>query len=62
VKYRSDAASVENLPEVWLDPLAIQELFINLISNAIEALENNRETALVEIHADVNDANEMIIQ
>jgi len=52
----------ENLPEVWVDPLAIQELFINLISNAIEALENNRETALVEIHADVNDANEMIIQ
>ncbi|WP_353073612.1 sensor histidine kinase [Tunturiibacter gelidoferens] len=52
----------ENLPEVWVDPLAIQELFINVISNAIEALENNRETALVEIHADVNDANEMIIQ
>jgi signal transduction histidine kinase len=52
----------ENLPEVWVDPLAIQELFINLISNAIEALENNRETALVKIHAAVNDANEMIIQ
>jgi signal transduction histidine kinase len=52
----------ESLPEVWVDPLAIQELFINLISNAIEALENNRETALVEIHAAVNDANEMIIQ
>src|SRR5216684_4064299 len=43
-------------------PLAIQELFINVISNAIEALENNRETALVKIHAAVNDANEMIIQ
>jgi len=52
----------DNLPEVWVDPLAIQELFINLISNAIEALEDNRETALVEIHAAVNDANEMIIQ
>ena len=52
----------ENLPEVWVDPLAIQELFINVISNAIEALENNRESALVKIHADVNDANEMIIQ
>ena len=52
----------ENLPQVWVDPLAIQELFINLISNAIEALENNRKTALVEIHAAVNDANEMIIQ
>jgi signal transduction histidine kinase len=52
----------ENLPEVWADPLAIQELFINLISNAIEALENNGESALVTIHAAVNDANEMIIQ
>ena len=52
----------ENLPEVWVDPLAIQELFINLISNAIEALEGNRETALVKIHAAVSDANEMIIQ
>jgi signal transduction histidine kinase len=52
----------ENLPEVWVDPLAIQELLINLISNAIEALENNGETALVKIHAAVNDANEMIIQ
>ena len=37
----------ENLPEVWVDPLAIQELFINLISNAIEAMENNGETSLV---------------
>ena len=52
----------ENLPEVWVDPLAIQELFINVISNAIEALENNRESALVKIHAAVNDANEMIIE
>ena len=54
--------SDENLPKVWVDPFAIQELFINLISNAIEALENNGESALVTIHAAVNDANEMIIQ
>lgn len=52
----------ENLPEVWVDPLAIQELFINVISNAIEALENKKETALVKIHAAVNNANEMVIQ
>jgi signal transduction histidine kinase len=52
----------ENLPQVWVDPLAIQELFINLISNAIEALENNGESAVVKIHAAVNEANEMIIQ
>jgi hypothetical protein len=52
----------ENLPQVWVDPLAIQELFINLISNAIEALENDRDNALVEIHATVKDLNEMVIQ
>src|SRR5260370_27339740 len=39
----------ENLPEVWADPLAIQELFINLIYNSIEASENNREPALFPI-------------
>src|SRR5260370_37418685 len=52
----------ENLPEVWVDPLAIQELFINVISNAIEASGNNTAIALVKIHADVNDADELIFQ
>jgi signal transduction histidine kinase len=52
----------ENLPEVWVDPLAMQELFINLISNALEALEDSKETALVKVHAAVKDANEIIIQ
>jgi signal transduction histidine kinase len=54
--------SDENLPKVWVDRLAIQELFINLISNAIEALENNRNSPLVNIQAAVNDQNEMVIQ
>ncbi len=54
--------SDEKLPKVWVDPLAIQELFINLISNAIEALENNRNSPLVKIQAAVIDENEMVIQ
>jgi signal transduction histidine kinase len=31
----------ENLPKVSVDPIPIQEVFINLISNAIEAIEGN---------------------
>ena len=54
--------SDENLPKVWVDSLAIQELFINLISNAIEALENNRISPLVKIQAAVIDENKMMIQ
>jgi C4-dicarboxylate-specific signal transduction histidine kinase len=54
--------SDENLSKVWVDPLAIQELFIHLISNAIEALENKRNSSLVKIQAAVNDENEMVIR
>jgi len=54
--------SDENLPKVWVDPLAIQVLLINLISNAIEALENNRNSPLVKIQAAVIDENKMVIQ
>lgn len=54
--------SEEDLPKVWVDPLAIQEVFINLISNAIEALENNGDSPLVEVQAAINDENEIVIQ
>jgi len=54
--------SDEELPKVWVDPIAIQELFINLISNAIEALENNRNPPLVKIQAAVIDEKQMVIQ
>jgi signal transduction histidine kinase len=52
----------ENLPKVWVDPLAIQEVFINLISNAIEALEDNSDSPLVKVRAAVKDEDEMVIQ
>jgi C4-dicarboxylate-specific signal transduction histidine kinase len=51
----------ENLPKVCVDPRAIQELFINLISNAMEAMENTK-SPLVEVRASVTDQNEMLVQ
>lgn len=51
----------ENLPKVCVDPRAIQEVFINLASNAMEAMENTK-SPLVEVRAAVTDRNEMLIQ
>jgi C4-dicarboxylate-specific signal transduction histidine kinase len=52
----------ENLPKVPVDHIPIQEVFINLISNAIEALENNKISPLIKVGAAVTDQNEMVIQ
>jgi PAS domain S-box-containing protein len=53
----------EDLPKVPVDHIPIQEVFINLISNAIEALENNRTSSpLIRVRAAVTDQNEMVIQ
>jgi C4-dicarboxylate-specific signal transduction histidine kinase len=52
----------EDLPRVSVDPIPIQEVFINLISNAIEALENNRISPLIKVRVAVTDQNEMVIQ
>ena len=51
----------ENLPKACGDPLAIQEVFINLVSNAMEALANIK-SPLVEVWASVTDQNEMLVQ
>ena len=51
----------ENLPKVCVDPLAIQEVFINLTSNAMEAVENTK-SPLVEIRAAATDQNVMLVQ
>src|SRR5258707_5733531 len=45
----------ENLRRVCVDPLAIQEGFIRLISIAIEALENDRSPPVVKAHATLDD-------
>jgi C4-dicarboxylate-specific signal transduction histidine kinase len=52
----------ENLPKVSVDPIPIQEVFINLISNAIEAMEGNRLPPLVKVRAAVTKQNEMLVQ
>jgi C4-dicarboxylate-specific signal transduction histidine kinase len=51
----------ENLPKVCVDPRAIQEVFINLTSNAMEAMGNTK-SPLVEVRAAVTDQNEMLVQ
>jgi C4-dicarboxylate-specific signal transduction histidine kinase len=52
----------ENLPKVSVDPISIQEVFINLISNAIEAMEGNRLPPLMKVRAAVARQNEMLVQ
>jgi PAS domain S-box-containing protein len=52
----------EDLPKVSVDPILIQAVFINLISNAIEATEANRPASLVKVQAAVTDQNEVLIQ
>jgi C4-dicarboxylate-specific signal transduction histidine kinase len=51
----------ENLPKACGAPLAIQEVFINLVSNAMEALANTK-SPLVEVQASTTDQNEMLVQ
>jgi signal transduction histidine kinase len=52
----------DHLPKVSVDPIQIQQVFINLISNAIEAMEANRTLPLVRIRATITDQNEMLVQ
>jgi C4-dicarboxylate-specific signal transduction histidine kinase len=52
----------ENLPRVSVDPILIQEVFINVISNAIEAMENNPREPQITIKAAISDDKEMIIE
>jgi PAS domain S-box-containing protein len=51
----------ESLPAVPVDQIQIQQVFINLIVNAIEALEDQQVAPLVVIRA-VTDSNGMLIQ
>ena len=41
----------DHLPRVFVDPIQLQEVFINLLSNAIEAVENNPRGPQVTIRA-----------
>jgi len=52
----------KDLPLVFVDQILIQEVFINLISNAIEAMENIPREPKVVITAAISDDNEMEIE
>jgi C4-dicarboxylate-specific signal transduction histidine kinase len=51
----------EELPQVSVDPILMQAVFTNLISNAIEAMEVSRPSSLVKVQAAVTDQNEVLI-
>ncbi len=52
----------KDLPLVVVDPILIQEIFINLISNAIEAMENNPREPQITIKVAVLNDDEMVIE
>src|SRR5260370_4000587 len=52
----------ESLPAVPIDQIQIQQVFINLIVNAIEALEGQQMPPLVTVRAAVTDSDRMLVQ
>jgi C4-dicarboxylate-specific signal transduction histidine kinase len=58
IDYHFDA----HLPTVSVDQIQIQQVFINLIMNAVEAMEGSRIPPRVKIRAALTDQNEMLIQ
>lgn len=51
-----------HLPTVSVDPIQIQQVLCNLITNAIEAMEGSRVPLIVKVRAAVTNQNEMLIQ
>jgi PAS domain S-box-containing protein len=51
-----------HLPTVSVDPIQIQQVFINLILNAVEAMEGGQVPPLVKVRAALTDQNEMLVQ
>jgi C4-dicarboxylate-specific signal transduction histidine kinase len=52
----------KDLPKISADPIQIQEVFINLISNAIEAMEGTSRKPHLQIRAFAETAGEVLIQ
>src|ERR1700733_6045827 len=52
----------EPLPPVPVDQIQIQQVFINLIVNAIDALEGQQVAPLVTVRASVTDSDRMLVQ
>jgi C4-dicarboxylate-specific signal transduction histidine kinase len=56
-----DSCFDEHLLKASVDPIQIQRVFVNLISNAIEAMEGSR-IPLLKVRAAITDQDEMLIQ
>jgi PAS domain S-box-containing protein len=52
----------ENLPKIPVDHIPIQEVFINLISNAIEAQQNHGVAPMIKVSAAITDQSEMVVR
>jgi C4-dicarboxylate-specific signal transduction histidine kinase len=52
----------ESLPTVSVDQIQVQQVFINLIVNAIEALEGQQVAPLVTVRASVTDSDRLLVQ
>ena len=52
----------EDLPHVFVDFIRIQQVFVNLISNAIDAMEGMPVLPYIKIRAAKTDSNELLIQ
>lgn len=52
----------DDLPAIVVDPIQIQEVLINLVSNGIEAMENNIRPPRLTIRADLVDEGEVLIE
>jgi len=52
----------DELPAILVDPIQIQEVPINLVSNGIEAMENNIRPPRLTIKADLVDEGEALIE
>jgi PAS domain S-box-containing protein len=59
---RIDWAIEDNLPPISVDRIQIQQVFINLISNAIEAMEGTEIAAELLLRAFVTQEHEVIVQ
>jgi hypothetical protein len=59
---RIDWAIEGTLPPIWVDRVQTQQVFINLISNAIEATDGSTNTARILLKAFVTQEHEVIVQ
>ncbi len=56
------SAFQETLPQVFVDPVLMQEVFVNLISNAIEAMESSPREPLLTIKSAISEDSEMVVE